>query len=288
MGRAPGGAGLRGALLASLLAIGACAGAPARSSGAPDTGTAAATAERPIGSTGVRYTLAWDTTGVELLGPGLRFTTDLGYDVHLEYGLLVTAHAALVPCEDVAARRAAAGAVGVAHAGHGVFDDPSAVIRARSEALHAPETVILGEVSYEATAHCRAHMLAAPDLNGDGVGLGLGGAAEGDTGAADTGGGGLGGASLRLRGSARSPEGELLALDHTGDSAFGELWTLAHLDGADSLPDEPGQLELRLTRPLARLLDGIDLATASPAAISAGVLRNALTSQSPTLRAVAR
>lgn len=194
----------------------------------------------PVGVDAVAWTLAWDPTGAARSEAGWCVTTDLGHDVCVDDGVVVTAMASLVACEDVVARREAARArfspIPTAWASHAGDMDPSAWTGGRVEDLVGLGEVAVADLPVTGDRYCRAHW--AVDA-----------AWEGTEGLDDD---ALIGTSLRVGGTVRGADGRWRRFAITSDLAWGELQDVAALEVAD------GVVEVRVVRSVGGLLDGVD------------------------------
>lgn len=186
----------------------------------------------------VRWSLAWDAAGVERSAAGWCTTTDLGHEVCVDDGVVVTAMASLVACEDVVARNEATrfSLVPTAWASHAGDMDPSAWTGGRVEDLVGLGDVAVATVPVAGDRYCRAHW--AVDA-----------AWEGTEGLDDD---ALIGTSLRVAGRVRGADGRWRRFAIASDLAWGELQDVAALEVAD------GAVEVRVVRSVAGLLDGVD------------------------------
>ncbi len=217
--------------------------------GALRAGCAAAPSSEPPGDAapsetpawtveGVDWTLGWDLDGTERVADGRRFTTDLGYDVTLEAGVVVTSALTLAPCEPATVAWHELLGVGTARAHHGEFCDPSLIELQVGEDLVDPvERAVAAR--FEPGTYCGVHWsIARPDPGRRGI--------DGNPKPRN---------SLGLRGTWTRGE-EVGAFAWTTDWADGRGREFA--GGADG-----GVIAARIERPVASLLDGIDLARAT-------------------------
>ena len=102
------------------------------------------------GFTGVSYTLAFDTTGIERQGDGWSVHTDLGYTVRITEGSLTTVGTSLVACADVVARTPLQRLWPTAHAGHPGEVDPSTWSSPVTEDLVLAEPISPGGIEFPA------------------------------------------------------------------------------------------------------------------------------------------
>lgn len=228
----------------------------------------------PVTVSEVAWSVDWDTAGVQAeAGGGWRLTNNLGQQVLVEQGWLVSYSAALVPCATarLAPRPGVVGAllgVAVARAGHGEEADPSSSPVAVVEDLADPQGSVLAEVSFDAAAYCGVHYLV--------------GQAPEDTvspdGAPD-----MQGVSLVLEGwwwPAGGGDAQPLSL--RSSLAWGNLMDLAEVGRAGA----GERAEVRLTRRLAGLFDGVDLAAEDGQSVAYGVLGNLVGGTSAALTLV--
>ena len=235
-----------------------------------------AQSERPPVSSGeVRYVLDWseESRALRQEDGRIKMITDLGYDVLLHEAYLVTSRTELVSCETNG--QATKGvlrrfkdwlvsnlAVEEAHAGHGDMpDNVTAVDHSRVEDLLAMETLIWGSRELEGISYCQAHYLAGRADN-------TSEALPEEIDMTDR--------SIYLRGTAWFPgSGETVDFEGSTDLSNGVLSTLASKSGKNFVHSGNGSgLEILIVRDLARLLDGVDFATASSAAIGWRALDN--------------
>jgi hypothetical protein len=227
---------------------GSGAGRPTEDSGGQDTASVSVVEERPLPLTGVVYLLAWELCGATVTDDGVRWTTAAGDQIRLREGYLVTSSATLVPCAELSAAR-------TAPPGHGTFDDPSSSLIALAEPLHAPATAELARFSFDETDYCRAHLMLSPDINGQGR------MPEQVTAV---------GWSLRLSADYTTAAGVEGQLEVSTAAAWGELWSLGALEGAEALAEGPaGPAALVLTRRLDTLFDGLSAEGADLDALAA-------------------
>lgn len=221
------------------------------------------------------YELVVDATEVErIAGGGVRLQSDLGYEIEIERAFLLQSSVSLVDCEgvggdvwdDFVAGLRVLTTPGRAYAGHGEALDPSAVVTPTYvDLLAAPgalQSTSLGARSFASTRYCRVHQLVAmsyePALVRE--------APEGVD---------LSAVSLALEGAWRSPGQESwhpLALRST--LSFGALVDLPEVYEGE-LHDAYAQV--RITRRLASLMDGIDLASFTEDEVARALLRNLVT-----------
>lgn len=211
-------------------------------------------ASSTVGS--VAYTYAWAEPGerVQRHAGAWVFETDGGYRVELEEGVLVAYSSWLTPC----AKRQLGGAlvlpwlISTARAGHSIMSNPTASRTPFVETLGdvEPRTV---QASFEPVVPCRIDTLVA---RGD-----KHTAPEDHT---------MKGTSLRLRGRWSRGDGP--------PRAFSIDTPIAHSGGVDLAAHDGGgsHLEVRITRTLDGLFDGIELENEPDARIARAVLANLL------------
>ena len=210
----------------------------------------------------VAYALDWDTEGLRQTDIGWSVTNDLGYDVTLEAGWLVTYSVQLVPCETARLRAgewlrealAALNPIQTAWAGHGDDNDISTTIGIIDD-LAAPATTLRDGIALGETEYCSVHYLVAradEDVveRPDGVTLDR--------------------LSLVVSGSyARDSDrvsGEFSIETSTGFGVFREL-----PDGVIIGPTDAPMI--RVTRSLAGIFDGVDMATVSEIDLERALVR---------------
>ncbi|MCB9666135.1 MAG: hypothetical protein H6732_18650 [Alphaproteobacteria bacterium] len=186
----------------------------------------------PSGVREVQYTVVWDPAGTTLEEGARVLHTDLGYEVRLTRLLVVEHTVSLVPCVD-RSTALLGWPVATAWAAHPASDDPSSLVATRAVDALDPSPVTLGTTHPGGEAYCGAHWVVAD-------------APPGSPHA---------GHSLVVEGSWRK-----------GDRAGTLAWTSAWPQGR-STPIDLGALgtdrvAVTVTRRLATILDGVDLATA--------------------------
>lgn len=191
---------------------------------------------------GVTWGVDWDLGSAEYTEEGWAVTNDLGFTFALEAGWLVDYSLTLVPCADAVAD---AGwerllGIGLAHAHHVEFDDPSEVIPQHPEALEAPGYTPLGALAFDPATYCSVHWLVASADEGvrapDGTDL----------------------ADVALSVAARWEGAETSGvLDLATEWTNGVLLDL-RVDPADLAGDEPVHGTVTVVRSLDGLFDGID------------------------------
>jgi hypothetical protein len=190
---------------------------------------------------GVTWGLDWDLGGAEYTEAGWAITNDLGFTFVLEDGWLIDYSLTLVPCADSVAD---AGwerflGIGLAHAHHSIFDDPSQVEPQHPEELAAPGFDSLESVSFSPATYCSVHWLVA----------------KADDGAIAPDGSDLSNVALSV--STRWEGAE-----SSGVLELSTEWTngvLLDLTVPESeLTEEPTHASVTVVRSLAGLFDGID------------------------------
>lgn len=192
------------------------------------------------------YTLTWDTADVTWETQGWSTTTDLGYVVHVENGWVGSYGLSLVACEDVIVRGSDVlwSLVGVqsAYAGHsGDEIDPSALVLDQMESLATPIPHQYGPYLFAPDTYCRVHYVMSYAIE-----------------EAEAEGRNLTGSSLWLEGTITSPNGDRWPLDVQSDVAHGALRDLPQLANLANAALLTEHVEIRVTRALATMFDGID------------------------------
>ena len=198
----------------------------------------------------ISYKLTWDWKGVERANDGWKVVNDLGYEVEVSAGRLVTRSVELVPCHYQPAQPPQAWlwdllSPASVYAGHGsLLPNPAKTTRSYEEDLTALSDVEIEkrEVSYP--EYCQAHYLIARPTG---------------TGPTAT--------SLELRGSYRKG-GKSEAFVIASKLAYGELKDL------DAAVDIVGGINVSIERSLARLFDGVDFDSMDERARDLSVLRS--------------
>ena len=207
------------------------------------------------------YTLTWDTSDVTWEAQGWSTTTDLGYVVHVENGWVGSYGLSLVACEDVIVRHSdllwALIGVQTAYAGHsGDEIDPSALVLDQMESLATPIPHHYGPYLFAPDTYCRVHYVmsyAIEDASEDGRNLT--------------------GSSLWLEGTITGPNGDTWPLEVQSDVAHGTLRDLPQLANVADATLFTEHVEIRVTRSLATMFDGIDFAQ-EPSDLDFDVLGN--------------
>ncbi len=216
----------------------------------------------PLGA--ARWQATWDLAGATPGRVGFTTTTDLGYEVTVTSGWLVNYATTLVPCDDAAV--AAAGdrllgllGVGVAHAHHAEFDDPSMlemvlVEELGGEAGGAPP-LLLGSSWFPTAEYCGAHWLIA----------------RGDEDTFDPDGGSAWGRALHVEGRwERGDEAGSIAIG----TSLGNAMTRA-FDDVDLAAAAGGDGAIvTIERKLGTMFDGVDFAAGQVNAIDWAVVTN--------------
>ena len=113
----------------------------------------------------VIYNIQWDKKGIEHHDSGgWTVQTDLGYKVYLRKGFLVTYAATLKRCtvnKDKGTLWFPDFLFSTAWAGHGLYQDPSAVHSTIVEDLSTLKTRFLGSASFPKASYCGTEMLLA-------------------------------------------------------------------------------------------------------------------------------
>ncbi len=195
----------------------------------------------------VTWQLSWDLQRLQRHDGRLVWTTDRGYDIALEAGLLVTWRLGLEPCGE----QAAWSLLPEAHAHHLEPPDPTSVLPHLQEDLLQARTVRLPPRDVPQRRYCRALWLASAPPQAQA--------------------GGLPRQTLMLRGRwhKHGRQGPLAVSTWIPDARLGP---------APLLAAAPPDAVITIERHLAASLDGIDLADAPTEALSWHVLHR-LTSQ---------
>ena len=189
--------------------------------------------------TSVEWVMAWDGSATETRETGGWSTTsDLGYEIEVDEGWVLTYLLSLVPCETEADTGALAwlgwifGAPALAD--HAPFSDPSLVELSAVEGFDSPSTLSLGPFDFPEQTYCSIYWLVARG--------------EPETAAAGT--------SLRVSGMwQRGSETGVLEIDTD--------FALALIEDIPPISMDQSDLQVTLARPLATLFDGIDFADAN-------------------------
>lgn len=228
--------------------------------------------------TQVTYTAQWNRGGATLVpGGGWTVTTDLGYQVEVRGGYMVSYRASLTACEapsgdSTLARLWRGLGVSVAHASDGEELDPSATTRPQVEWLAAPTSILLGTLAFTSTQYCGIHYLVA---RGDGSTFQL---------PSDV---GMIGRSLYLEGSYLAP-GAHTPVEFVVDTSEG-TGVLVPVDAAvdETLLTGGGAAQVTIDRRLDTLTDRIDFSSIDPEGIAHEVLRNLARGTTVTVEVVA-
>ncbi|MCA9517270.1 MAG: hypothetical protein KC635_20160 [Myxococcales bacterium] len=200
-------------------------------------------------------------------GLGFVVTNDLGYEVRVTRGWLVSYSASLAECTRSAAggttTAGAAGLLGelfgggVARAGHGGDIDPSITEAPMTESLATPGETDLGTVDFVSASYCYLHWVAAAaseytrDLPDD----------------VD-----LLGEALHLEGTWRAPgSDEAVPFVWTSPIANGLLVDLDDVALA-APPEGAAHAEVRFVHELDAWFDGLDLATMTESAVGRALM----------------
>ena len=192
----------------------------------------------------VTYEATWGLDGLRALETGWTQTTDLGYEVTVETGWIVSYSASLTPCSGVAARvrtpSPLAWLIPTAHAGHGDDADPSTLPAPQAESLHAPTPHQLAALSFDEATYCHIHYLVARSSD---TTIGLPDLPD------------LEGSSLYLAGSWTTVDGESTPFVVDTDLNYGRLYVLedAWAGGSGS------RATVTIHRDLSGWFDGLDL-----------------------------
>lgn len=197
----------------------------------------------------IRYVLDWAWDGAESIpGGGWQVINDLGFNVTVTHGYMVSFSAQLVPCpDDVLDGGTTTGALlrtlfgsGVAHASDGTEELDSSGVQAYVEGLKNPVATLRGPAQALGHTYCRVHYLIA---------RGPEGIASLPTDVA------MEGTSLYLTGTWRLGQGDETSFEWRTASPtalFGEL--------EGTLNSANTGAEVTITRSLGRLFDGVDFA----------------------------
>jgi hypothetical protein len=196
----------------------------------------------PVSGT-IAYVAAWDTSGVTFdAAGGWTTVSDLGYDVHVERGYVVTYSATMNACDHATGLLDWAASVFAPHrasAGHDTLGpDPAAVQPIVVASLTSPETSELGTVTVHEFSYCQGHALSAR-------------AAAGDT--------AMAGLTLWIEGTYRAPgsTAETPFVLLTAD-AYGGLYDLTGASGMPVHAVVGRPIRVTIERRLATLFDGVD------------------------------
>lgn len=226
----------------------------------------------------IYYELGWQKEGiVQAADGGWSVTSDLGYEVQLDEGYLVSYSAQLVPCEndDPLLCRATLPSflsTKLAHAGHSTGTaDPSAIETAVVESLSSPVTLQFGAALAQPQRYCTLHYLAAR-ADQDSQNL----PSQPD----------LIGSSIYLKGSYRAPgQEDRTPFEVSSDSAYGIIspLTLSEESEPTWLHSGTTSAYVLLERALDRMFDGIELSTTLDRNLPALVLKNLVSHSRLTL-----
>jgi hypothetical protein len=198
--------------------------------------------------TALSWTLDWDTDGIDLASDGSWSTSsDLDYTVTISHAFIVTAAISLVPCtleSDTGIFAWMSLFLGQpAFANHAPFDDGSLHELSAKEWLTPSKSVSITSTSFPLTQYCSAYWLLAR------------GGPESE----------VEHTSIELRGTWRHGD-DAGSFDITSDFARASIADLS------PIPVGTRQGHVTLTRPMARLFDGIDFAEANDYAIAWSVV----------------
>lgn len=107
------------------------------------------------------YRLVWDWGEAEALEQGWRVQNDLGYEIVVQSGYLVSYSAELVACTHWHFWWETALAPMIAYAGHGETESESRISSPIIEALDNPENSEWAVVTVHEPSYCQAHYLVA-------------------------------------------------------------------------------------------------------------------------------
>jgi len=197
----------------------------------------------------IRYSLTWNWDGVEKTSTGWKVVNDLGYQVEVTSGRLVTRNLELIPCHYKPAQppqvwlwdllKPAA-----VYAGHGsLLPNPAKISRSYEEDFAKLSDIEIESRKVTDPEYCQAHYLIARPT----------GTGPGDS-------------SLELSGSyAKDGQGEAFTI--ASNMAYGEL---KDLDAAVSIV---GGIDVVVERSVAKLFDGVDFGAMDERARDMSVLR---------------
>lgn len=223
---------------------------------ATETDSEEAHGEHTHSTTELVYLLDWNTEGVILEDGLLMFTNDLGYNIELHNGYLVTYSAELVTCEETSALDWLNDTFlpQTAHAGHGGDDpDQSKSTNIIVESLTVPESTVLDQLFLNETSYCNLHYLVGP------------GADYAMTPSVDE----LESQSLFLSGVYYAPNSEIaIPFEIETDLAWGQLNAIEELTLHD------GHVQVTITRNLGSIFDRLDFAEFDAAEGGVTILQN--------------
>ena len=195
----------------------------------------------------MEWTLDWRLDGAAPIEGGQwMIATDLGYEVVLDKGFIVTSLVSLVPCgADTGLARVLNWVLPAAHAGHPPFDDPSLVALQAKESFTPARTATLPVTTFSPSTYCSVYWLAAR------------GASDGDA------------ANTSLRAS-----GEWRRNGTTGPIAIDTNFARAMIDDLPPIDAETDAAHGVVSRSVGSLFDGIDFETDNEYAIGWGAIKN--------------
>jgi len=195
----------------------------------------------------ITWTLGWQLNGASLDGDApLTMVTDLGYEVTIDKGFVVTSLVSLVPCEaDTGLAQAMNWFVSTAHASHPPFNDPSLVDLHAKESFTPPRNAELPTVEFDRRVYCSVYWLIARGATG----------------------GDLENTSFRATGNWQR-DGK------TGPLSVDTNFARAYI--ADLPPMRPDAHAAHgvVNRSIGTMFNGIDLETANEYAVGWGVVKN--------------
>ncbi len=197
----------------------------------------------------IRYSLTWNRNGVERTAAGWKVVNDLGYEVEVTGGRLVTRNLELVPCHYQPAQPPRAWLWDLlrpasVYAGHGsLVPNPAKISRSYEEDFADLSDVEIERREVNDPEYCQAHYLIARPT-------GTGPSAS----------------SLELSGSYRK-NGKTEAFNIASNLAYGELKDL------DAAVEIVGGIDVSVERSAAQLFDGVDFASMDERARDLAVLR---------------
>ena len=196
----------------------------------------------------LRWTLAWDLTGLEPVegAPGFSVVTNLGYQVHLRDGTVTTWDASLLPCDGPK--------------NHGPDTNETSADVAVVESLHAPLPALPWSVREGLVGdYCQGHLVVA---RADRNSLSDGRALVRDR------------ISLHLELQVTSNSDATWVREVSLDAAFSYGAVLPLPVGLAPLSFTERSIDLRLTRFARTLFDDIDLTGSTDENLGRDVLRN--------------
>lgn len=199
--------------------------------------------------TAMGWTLSWRRDGAILTSDGtLSVSTDLGYEVTISEGFVVTSLVSLVPCDtnhDTGLAWALNWLLPPAYASHPPFDDPSLVELQAKESLAPPRDVELPSVDFERSVYCSVYWLVAR------------GPPESD-----------------IEGTSVQAAGQWSRNGATGPISIDTNFARAFITGLPPMDADAHIAHGIVNRSLGTLFDGIDFETANGYTVGWGVVKN--------------